>query len=271
MADPAAQDPFDQPVRDDTPEAVADAPLLLAIDGYEGPIDLLLTLARDQKVDLTRVSILQLADQYLSFVETAKRLRLELAADYLVMAAWLAYLKSRLLLPEPETEEPSGEELAAALAFQLQRLEAMQGVAARLMGRPRLGRDVFARGAPEDMPVLEKRIHEVTLYDLLKAYGEHKQRQMKQGPLTIAATELYSIEDAVARVEAMLGKLPSWTKLSSFLPVGWRGGGVKARSALASTFVATLELAKAGRLEIRQEGAFGPIFLRTPQSQEGGT
>ncbi|ACI98452.1 segregation and condensation protein A [Rhodospirillum centenum] len=235
---------------------------LLDIDGFEGPIDLLLTLARDQKVDLTRVSILQLAEQYLAFVAEARRLRLELAADYLVMAAWLAYLKSRLLLPEPEEEEPSGEELAAALAFQLQRLEAMQGAAARLLARPQLGRDRFARGAPEAMPVLEKRVVDVTLYDLLKAYGEHRQRQSRSDPLQIRPTELYSIEEALERMTEMLGRLPDWTRLGSFLPAGWRGNPLKARSALASTFVATLELAKAGQVELRQDRPFDPIYLR---------
>ncbi|WP_114391661.1 segregation and condensation protein A [Oleisolibacter albus] len=270
MTDSPSTDPFDQgPERatagDGLPDAADGPALVLDIDGFEGPIDLLLLLARDQKVDLTRISILQLADQYLAFVETARRLRLELAADYLVMAAWLAYLKSRLLLPDPQEEEPSGEELAAALTFQLQRLEAMQGAAARLLKRPQLGRDVFARGAPEDMPVLETRVHDLTLYDLLKAYGDHKRRQMQSGPLRIAATELYSIEDAIRRMEDILGRLPNWTSLAAFLPPGWKAGGVRTRSALASTFVATLELAKSGRLELRQDGPFSPLYLRTPQ------
>ncbi len=266
MAQPSApaNDDFDQPER--VPPELEGERLVLDIDGFEGPIDLLLTLARDQKVDLTRISILQLAEQYLAFVEQARQLRLELAADYLVMAAWLAYLKSRLLLPEPQEEEPSGEELAAALAFQLQRLEAMQGAAARLLARPRLGRDVFARGAPEDMPILQKRVVEVSLYDLLKAYGEHKRRQEKQEPFHIAATELYSIEEALGRMAEMLGRLPDWTRLQSFLPPGFRGGGLKARSALASTFLASLELAKDGKLELRQERAFAPIYLRRPAS-----
>ncbi|WP_119678293.1 segregation and condensation protein A [Indioceanicola profundi] len=255
-------DGFQEDVRATGP--VGDALLVLDIDGYEGPIDLLLALARDQKVDLTRISILQLAEQYLAFVAEARRLRLELAADYLVMAAWLAYLKSRLLLPEPEEEQPSGEELAAALAFQLQRLEAMQNAAARLFSRPQLGRDIFGRGAPEDVPVAEKRVVDVTLYDLLKAYGEHKRRQAGQGPLHIRPTELYSIEEAIQRLTGMLGKLPDWTRLSSFLPGGWRSSSLKARSAIASTFVATLELAKAGEIELRQDGVFQPIYLRRP-------
>ncbi|TWB49502.1 segregation and condensation protein A [Nitrospirillum viridazoti] len=242
--------------------------LLVDLGEFEGPIDLLLTLARDQKVDLTRISIQALAEQYLAFVEEARRLRLEVAADYLVTAAWLAYLKSRLLLPTPETEEPTGEELAQALAFQLQRLEAMQNVAARLMARPRLGRDVFPRGAPEDLPVFERRVTEVTLYDLLRAYGDIKRRQQKTGPLHLPPVDLFTIEDAIRRVEAMLGRLPDWTRLDRFLPPDWRGGGtsredkLKARSALAATFVATLELAKAGQLEVRQDGTFGPLYVR---------
>lgn len=258
----AANDSFEEDRRPATPDG--EALLVLDIDGYEGPIDLLLTLAREQKVDLTRISILQLAEQYLAFVAEARRLRLELAADYLVMAAWLAYLKSRLLLPEPEEEQPSGEELAAALAFQLQRLEAMQNAAARLLARPQLGRDVFPRGAPEEVPVAEKRVVDVTLYDLLKAYGEHKRRQAGQGPLHIRPTELFSIEEAIQRLGALLGRLPDWTRLSAFLPKGWDGSSLKARSAIATTFVATLELAKAGEIELRQDGVFAPIYLRRP-------
>lgn len=247
---------------------VADDALLLDIDGFEGPIDLLLTLARDQKVDLTRISILQLAEQFLAFVAAARRVRLELAADYLVMAAWLAYLKSRLLLPDPQPDEPSAEMLAAALTLQLQRLEAMQGAAARLMARPRLGRDRFARGAPEDLPIFAKHRHEVTLYDLLKAYGDISGRQARQSPFTIPVTELYSIEEAVGRLEAMLGRIPDWSYLSTLLPAGWKGDGVKARSMLASSFVAALELAKAGKLELRQDRAFAPIQLRARRGEE---
>lgn len=243
--------------------------LLLDIEGFEGPIDLLLTLAREQKVDLTRVSILQLAEQFLAFVAEARRLRLELAADYLVMAAWLAYLKSRLLLPDPQPEEPSAEMLTAALTLQLQRLEAMQGAAARLMAQPRLGRDRFARGAPEDLPIFARHRHELSLYDLLKAYGDISGRQARQSPFTIPVTELYSIEEAVNRLEAMLGRMPDWSLLSALLPAGWRGDGVKARSLLASSFVAALELARAGRLELRQDTAFAPIQLRARQREDG--
>lgn len=251
-------------------DPAAEQALLLDIDGYEGPIDLLLTLARDQKVDLTRISILQLAEQFLAFVAAARRLRLELAADYLVMAAWLAYLKSRLLLPDPQPDEPSADMLAAALTLQLQRLEAMQAAATRLMGRPRLGRDRFARGMPEDLPLFAKHRHELSLYDLLKAYGDISGRQARQSPFTIPVTELYSIEEAVARLEAMLGRIPDWSLLSALLPGGWRGDGVKARSLLASSFVAALELAKAGKLELRQDAAFAPIQLRARVREEGG-
>lgn len=243
--------------------------LVLALDGFEGPIDMLLALAREQKVDLARLSILQLADQYLAFIEEAGRVRLELAADYLVMAAWLAYLKSRLLLPEPDLEEPPVEDMAAALAFQLQRLEAMKAAAERLLARPRLGVDVFARGAPEDLAILHKPVYQVSLYDLLKAYGEHKRRR-ESGVLRMEPLRLYSIEDAVRRMEELLGRLPDWATLASFLPPGAQGT-LMGRSVLAAHFAATLELAKSGQVELRQEGAFGPLFVRrsrndTPES-----
>ena len=244
------------------PEPLSSAELVVDLEGYEGPIDMLLTLAREQKVDLTRISILQLADQYLAFISAARRLRLEIAADYLVMAAWLAYLKSRLLLPEPAPpDEPSGAELAAALTHQLQRLEAMQQAGARLMARPQLGRDVFGRGAPEGLPRVLKPIYQVTLYDLLRAYGD--QRQRKEGSvLHIEAPELYSMDDALQRLGRLLGRVPEWRSLMSFLPPGLRGGLVE-RSAVASTFAASLELARAGKLQLRQDSAFGPIYLRS--------
>jgi segregation and condensation protein A len=240
--------------------------LVLDLDGYEGPIDVLLTLARDQKVDLTRISILQLADQYLAFVAEARRIRLELAADYLVMAAWLAYLKSRLLLPEQDEEEPSGEDLAQALAFQLQRLEAMQEVGAKLVDRPRLGRDVFPRGAPEGIQVVSRSIFDLSLYDLLKAYTEHKRKE-EFGTWRIQPTELYSMEDALQHLSEMLGRLPDWTSLASFVP-GAAGDSLLSRSALAAHFVASLELTKAGKLELRQDGVFSPIYLRRVRSQQ---
>ncbi len=234
----------------------------LDLDGYEGPIDALLQLARDQKVDLTRLSILALADQYLEFVRNAKQLRLELAADYLVMAAWLAYLKSRLLLPEPEGdgEEPSGAEMAAALRFQLQRLEALQEAGRRLLARPRLGIEVFARGAPEGLRIVTRRRYQDTLYDLLRAYARHSAR-VEATSLRIPPSGLYGVDDAIQRLRRLLGGSPGWRTLAAFLPPDLRDGLVW-RSALASTFTASLELCREGRLTIRQDSIFGPIYLR---------
>lgn len=242
------------------------AAFVVDIDGFEGPIDVLLALARDQKVDLTQISILQLADQYLEFVTRARQVNLELAADYLVMAAWLAYLKSRLLIPNLGGEdEPSGEEMAAALAFQLQRLEAMQEAGARLMARPALGQDVFARGMPEipDDEVLT--IFEVTLYDLLKAYGD-QQKRAGEGMLQIEPWGIYAVEDALERLRHLVGRTPDWENLIAFLPPGLTDP-MLARSALASTFAASLELVRDGRLRIRQMGAFGPIYLRAAEGR----
>lgn len=251
-------DPFEAP---DVPPPATE--LVVDLEGFEGPIDVLLSLARDQKVDLTKISILKLADQYLAFISAARRLQLEVAADYLVMAAWLAYLKSRLLLPEPAPpDEPSGAELAAALTHQLQRLEAMQQAGVRLFGRPLLGRDVFARGAPEGLPRTLIPVYDLTLYELLKAYGEGRQRQ-EGSVLHIEAPELYSMDDALHRLSSLLGRMPDWRTLSTFLPAGLRAGIVH-RSAIAATFAASLELARSGKLQIRQDVAFGPIYLRSP-------
>jgi segregation and condensation protein A len=241
--------------------------LLLDLDGFEGPIDVLLALARDQKVDLTKISILQLADQYLSFVEQARELRLELAADYLVMAAWLAYLKSRLLLPSTEAdgEQLSAAEMAERLAFQLQRLEAMRNLGRQLLERPRLGRDFFARGAPEPLDIVNTPVYELSLYDLLKAYGEFKSRDVITA-LRIDPSELYSMETALERLRGLVGDLPDWTVLSSFLPKGLRGGLV-ARSALAATFAASLELAKSGKLRLQQSACFAPLYIRSANDE----
>lgn len=235
----------------------------LALEGYEGPIDVLLQLARDQKVDITRISILALADQYLAFIQNLKRLRLEVAADYLVMAAWLAYLKSRLLIPEPETVdgEPSGAEMAAALAFQLQRLQAIRDAGQKLMEQPRLGLDVFARGEPQAIQVISTTVYPLTLYDLLKVYGEIKGRQAHP-MLRIPPTDLYSVEDAIERLGRMLGELPGWRSLSAFLPHDLGAGTLRWRSALASTFAASLEMVKQGKARVRQDGTYGPIYLQ---------
>ena len=259
----AVDEEFDKSFTPDegSPSGGGEFELHLDLDGFEGPIDVLLTLARDQKVDLKKISILELADQYLSFVARARRLRLEIAADYLVMAAWLAYLKSRLLLPEPPADgEPSGAELAAALAFQLQRLEAMQKAGRDLMALPQYGRDFFGRGLPEPVQIIEKPVYKLALYDLLKAYGNYPGRR-NEGLLQIAPMNLFSMDDALHRIGEMLGQVLDWTTLQAFLPPGLQRG-LPRRAALAATFAASLELARTGRIELRQEQLFGPIFMR---------
>ena len=256
-----------EPFEMEKPEREQGDELVVDLEGYEGPIDVLLSLAREQKVDITKISILKLADQYLAFITAARRLSLEIAADYLVMAAWLAYLKSRLLLPQPaEAEEPSGEEMAAALAHQLLRLEAMQKMGQQLFARDLLGRDVFNRGAPEGLPRVLVPVYEATLYELLKAYGDERSRK-EAGVLHIEAAELYSMDDALQRLSRLLGRMPDWRTLVSFLPPGVMSGLVQ-RSAVASTFAATLELVRSGKLQLHQDVAFGPIFLRSPPSEQ---
>lgn len=260
----SAVDGFEQPVPDymQTDAAPSGAELIVHLDGFEGPIDLLLNLARDQKVDLAKISILGLAEQYLSFIEEARQLRLEIAADYLVMAAWLAYLKSRLLLPSTEDdEEPSGAELAAALSYQLQRLESMRTAAENLFARPLLGRDVFARGAPEGIRVTTRSVYDATLFELLQAYGSTQRRQ-KPAPLRIEQMDLFSMDDALGRLTSLLGKVPNWSALLSFLPDGLEDDLIR-RSAVAATFAASLELVRSGQAEIRQDQLFGPIFFRS--------
>ncbi|MFN3955401.1 MAG: segregation and condensation protein A [Pararhodobacter sp.] len=236
--------------------------LIVDVEGYEGPLDLLLTLSRRQKVDLRRISVLQLAEQYLHFVEAARALRIELAADYLVMAAWLAYLKSRLLLPpDPAEEGPSGEELAAHLAFQLERLNAMRDAAARLMGRDRLGRDFFARGAPETVLTHRQTHYTATLLELMQAYARLRTRDDFR-PYAFDRSDVFPLETALERLRGMIGHRGDWADLSGFLPPGWRAAGKRRRSALASTFAASLELVKQGQLELRQSDTFAPIQLR---------
>lgn len=237
--------------------------LVVELDSFEGPLDLLLQLARDQKVDLTKISILALAEQYLDYVRTAQRLRLELAADYLVMAAWLAFLKSKLLLPEPqdEEEELSGAEMAAVLRFHLQRLQAMQDKGAELLRRPQLDSERFARGRPEELPELAQVRYEAGLYDLLAAYGRVMSRQQARPSLRILRWNLHSVEEAVQRLTRLLHKRSGWQDLSSFLPAD-AGEGLERRSAVASTLVAGLELCRDGRAEIAQDRSFGPVRLR---------
>jgi segregation and condensation protein A len=246
--------------------------LVLDLDGYEGPIDLLLSLAREQKVDLAKISILALADQYLAFIERQRQLRLEIAAEYLVMAAWLAYLKSRLLLPlPPQEDEPEAAEIAAALGHRLKLLEAMQTAGRRLMARPRLGHDVFLRGAPEGLATVPVPVWRLGLYELLRAYGEGRRRSTT-AVLTIEPSVFHSMDDALKRLTRFLGRVPDWRELTRFLP-DERGGEQMRRSALAATFAAALELARHGRVELRQDRAFGPLYLRSPaaaKARKGG-
>jgi segregation and condensation protein A len=269
-----------QPVFEEDPPRAAAVPhdnheadaLLINIDGYEGPISVLLELARNQKVDLTKISILQLVRQYLSFIERAKALNLDLAAEYLVMAAWLAYLKSRLLLPRVQEEaEPSAAAMAEALQFQLRRLEAMQKSAERLSACPQLGVAVFSRGMPEGLKTKTNTRWDVTLYDMLKAYGDiQKRRDTSRYDLPIY--NLMSADSALVRISRMLGQLPrkglhsAWTTLESFIPAGIKDR-LFGRSALASTLTAGLELAKQGKLEIKQDGLFRPVYIRALQAQ----
>ncbi|KEO50606.1 segregation and condensation protein A [Thalassospira permensis] len=258
---------FDKAPVDDGP-SLAER-LMLDLDGFEGPLDLLLELARDQKVDIIRISILELAEQYLTFINTARELRLELAADYLVMAAWLAYLKSRLLLPKQESdeEELSAEEMAELLAFQLKRLEAMKAAGEKLLERPNLGRDFFGRGDPEEVRVTTASVYDASLYDLLKAYAQIMLTSESK-TLEIEAFDLYAMDDAIRRLRDLFGRrvVPTWTKLLEFMPHGL-GTPLKARSALAAHFVASLEMCRDGELEISQEQVFGPIMLRSPQKR----
>jgi segregation and condensation protein A len=236
--------------------------LIVDVDGFEGPLDLLLTLSRTQKVDLRKISVLDLARQYLGFVERAKSLRIELAADYLVMAAWLAFLKSRLLLPPDPTEDgPSGEELAAHLAFQLERLQAMRDAAARLMGRDRLGRDIFARGQSEDVTRIKTVTYTATLLDLMQGYARIRTRDEFR-PFVMDRDSVFTMEQALERMRGLIGFAGSWTDMASYLPDGWDGDPVRRRSATAATFAASLELVKEGHLEIRQSDVFAPIQLR---------
>ncbi|MEO1274365.1 MAG: ScpA family protein [Pseudomonadota bacterium] len=258
----------DTPHLDTEARRAAEA-LVVDVDGFEGPLDLLLTLSRTQKVDLRRISVLALAQQYLAFVEEAKRLRIELAADYLVMAAWLAFLKSRLLLPpDPEDTGSSGEDLAADLAFQLERLEAMRRVAAELMARDRLGRDVFARGEPEAVRDTKTVRYSATLIELLQAYARIKTKDAFL-PLHLSRSPVLTMEEALDRLRGLIGDAITWQEIEAFLPDGWRQDPSRRRSALAATFAASLELVKAGRAEIRQEGTFAPLSLRLRSEGEG--
>ena len=236
--------------------------LIVDVDGFEGPLDLLLTLSRTQKVDLMRISILELAQQYLDFVERAKALRIELAADYLVMAAWLAFLKSRLLLPpDPADEGPSGEEMAAHLAFQLERLQAMRDCAARLMARDQKGRDFFVRGIPENVETVRTVNYTANLLDLMQAYSRIRTRDEFR-PFVMDRNDIFTMEEALERMRGLIGFAVDWVDISSYLPDGWGASSMRRRAATASTFAASLELAKAGKVELRQSETFAPLELR---------
>jgi segregation and condensation protein A len=236
--------------------------LVVDVEGFEGPLDLLLALARTQKVDILKISVLALAEQYLAFIEEARRLRLELAADYLVMAAWLAYLKSRLLLPQSENDEaPSGEEMAARLAFQLKRLAAMREAAGQLMTRKRLGVDIFPRGAPEGIRLITTSRYQASLYDLLTSYAQQRVRR-DANRYQLQSLVVVTIEEARKRLEGMFGKMADWGRLEGFMPAPPRDNPRLRRSALASTLAATLELVREGALEVRQLVPFGPVYVR---------
>lgn len=245
----------------DESRATGEPALVVDVDGFEGPLDLLLHLARNQKVDLARISVLALAEQYLAFVERVRALRLEIAADYLVMAAWLAYLKSKLLIPkQPGETGESGEELAAVLQFRLKRLEAMRDAAARLVNRNRLGRDVFARGMPELVIVDKRNEYTATLYDLLSAYATQRQKQAVTN-VTIARRGVWTLKDARDILMRLLGTFDDWASLDRFL-IDYLTSPEQRATAIASSFAASLELVREGEIEVQQAEPFAPIYLR---------
>ncbi|HEV7874386.1 MAG TPA: ScpA family protein [Enterovirga sp.] len=264
MAESASFDPVER--GETEPELVVD------VGGFEGPLDLLLDLARRQKVDLHAISVLALAEQYIAFIEEARDMRLELAADYLVMAAWLAFLKSRLLLPEPpKAEGPSAGDLATALAFRLRRLEAVRAAAQRLAGGPQLGRDVFVRGAPEPMPDPARPVWQADIYDLLSAYARQRQKQIGSH-VTVERRRVWSLAQARGALERLVGQPGAWVELDSYLLDYLAEPGMR-RSILASTFSAALEMVREGRAVLRQDTAFAPLMMRgcTPGPQGIGT
>lgn len=259
--------PMEKLWQDADDRAVTDPALVIDVSGFEGPLDLLLHLARTQKVDLQRISVLALAEQYLLFIESAQKVRIELAADYLVMAAWLAFLKSKLLIPQQVRGDdgPSGEEMAAILAFRLKRLEAMREQATMLVNRNRIGRDIFVRGAPEHIPQRSQSAFDASLYDLLSAYANLRQRQAVT-QVTIERRKVWSLVEARQMLTDMIGEIGDWTALQDYLlqymPADERV------TATASAFAASLELVREGKLEIRQDGAFQPIYMRQGQKRQ---
>ncbi len=243
--------------------------MIVDVEGFEGPLDLLLTLARQQKVDLHKISILALADQYLVFIEAARKVRLELAADYLVMAAWLAYLKSRLLLPEAAPGEgPSAEDMALALASRLRRLEAIREFATKMMERPQLGRDVFARGLPEPIAEIKTPEWSATLYDLLSAYASQRQRTVLSR-VRFKKRTVWSLAEARLTLERLIGQTDDWSRIDSFL-IAYVVEPAMAATVFASSFASALELVREGHAEIHQKESFSPIYMRKRVAAGGG-
>jgi len=247
-----------------------DEVLYVDVAGYEGPLDLLLDLARRQKVDLGRISVLALAEQYLAFIETVREKRIEVAADYLVMAAWLAYLKSRLMVPQaPSDDEPSGEMMAALLQFRLKRLEAMRKAAMQLVNRPRLGREVFRRGMPEPVVVERRSLFEASLYDLLKAYASGRERGVPQD-YHLFERSVWSLAEAREILARLIGENMDWVPLDAYLDM-YLSDPTQRRTATASSFASSLELARQGQIELRQTLTFGPLFMRRRPGEGGKT
>lgn len=261
----------EQDFESDLPERASDEPsLMVDVEGFEGPLDLLLTLARQQKVDLAKISILALADQYLAFIEEARKMRLELAADYLVMAAWLAYLKSRLLLPEQHPSEGiSAEDMANALARRLRRLEAIRQFAEQLLNRPQLDRDVFQRGQPEPIAEIKHPQWSATLYDLLSAYAARRQIRSRS-VVRVAKRTVWSLAEAREALERLIGQTMDWSPLDQYL-VAYMTDPSTVTTVLASSFAAALEMIREGRLEAHQQGAFSPLYVRRKQNAAGGS
>lgn len=255
-------DDWSEPTRLTPADRMAAEALIVDVEGFEGPLDLLLMLSRTQKVDLRRISVLHLAEQYLVFVTRAGDLRIELAADYLVMAAWLAYLKSRLLLPpDPTDDGPSADDLAAHLAFQLERLAAMREAAAQLMARDQRGRDFFVRGLPEDVTRHRNITYAATLYDLMRAYARIRTKDEFR-PFVMDRDHIFTMEQALERLRGLIGHMGDWAELASYLPEGWHLHPGRRRSATAAHFAAVLEMAKRGQVDLRQSETFAPIHLR---------
>ena len=241
--------------------------LIVNLEGYEGPLDVLLVLAKSQKVDLMQISILQLTEQYLVFIAEVRERNLELAADYLVMAAWLAYLKSNLLIPREESgEELSAEEMAERLKFQLKKLEAIRQVSEKLMNLPKLGSDFFERGMPEGIRLIRTPEYYLSLYDLLKSYADQRYKTAYSS-MTIEPPPLYAMEDALVRLQRMIGSVPEWTRLETFLPREF-SSGKGARSGVAGTLAASMELVREGLIEVQQLMPFGPVFIKNKKKDD---